>query len=783
MKLKSVYFIILFLAVALPFNSYGSDKLYERKGNKISYYLNIDYKTVNLAGKDVQAMLINQTLPGPVLYFREGDQATIYVTNKMKEATSLHWHGILLPNFQDGVPYLTTPPIEPGKTHKFEFPLTHSGTYWYHSHTGLQEQRGVFGGIVVKPKSKKFKYNKDLVLHLSDWSNENPDSIMKTLKRGSEWYTIKKNSAQSLNRIIEGKVLIPQLKMWSQRMPGMDISDVYYDAFLLNGKTKQHYTQFKGGEIVRVRWINSSASTYFWLSLGGKAPRLISADGINVRPVVGNKLLHGVGETYDFLVRIPKGKSIELKAVAQDGSGFATAILGQGPLMKAPYIPPPSFVETVKAMALHHGSGSHGKHKASHSSSSHGSASHGKHKAPQGKHKNSHEKNHHEKHKMSHGKHKNFHEKHKTSQGKHKMSHEEHKTSHGKHKATPKKQSDSKLISYDHLKSFYKTSFSKNKKVKKVHFNLTGNMWRYVWSMNGKVLSEVDTIKVRKGEVLRMTLDNKTMMNHPMHLHGHFFRVLNKHGEYSPLKHTVDVPPMEKVTLEFESDAPGDWFFHCHVLYHMMAGMARIFRNGNQRDKRLKNYPFSEVMDMDQQWFIFSEWDILSNHSELEVVISNTRNQVTLEGRLSWLDKDYKSHQAFESELSYERFLGDYFRLYGEVDLEGEVKNIKDTEYLAKLGFRYLLPFLIDLEVSLDHKAGIELGLDYDLLLFPRLEFFVDWSWRGDFGLLNELPDNKTLEQEYDWFLGLEYILEKSFSLTGRYDNHLGWAGGLNLKF
>ena len=326
------------------------------------YHLTLDYKTVNFTGREKKAMTVNDSLPAPVLRFKEGNQAVIHVTNKMDVESSVHWHGILLPNFQDGVPYLTTPPIQPGKTYTFTFPLRHSGTYWYHSHTGLQEQRGLYGAIVIEPKKRQWKYEKDLVLVLSDWTDENPKEVLRTLKRGSEWYSVKKQTTQSLYRVIKGGALSAQFQLWKQRMPGMDISDVYYPAFLMNGKRKQTYPRFKGGERVRLRIINAGASTYFQLSFGLKV-LLISADGVDVSPVPMGTMLNAIGETYDFLLTLPRGKSVEVRATAQDGSGFSSAVIGTGDLLKAPVPEKPDLIRQMKNMARSHGSHGHGAHR------------------------------------------------------------------------------------------------------------------------------------------------------------------------------------------------------------------------------------------------------------------------------------------------------------------------------------------------------------------------------------------------------------------------------------
>ena len=358
---------------------------------------------------------------------------------------------------------------------------------------------------------------------------------------------------------------------------------------------------------------------------------------------------------------------------------------------------------------------------------------------------------------------------------------------------------------YKHLKSLEKTSFPQQAPVREIKMDLTGNMWRFVWSINGKVLSEVDKIKIRKGEITRLFLNNTTMMHHPMHLHGHFFRVLNGQGEYSPLKHTVDVPPMEQVVIEFDpTDEKGDWFFHCHVLYHMKGGMSRIFSNRDTRDPRLKNYPESKVLKADRHWYKWGEFDLMSNRSNIEAVISNTRNRWILEGVYSWFDNKYQLSHDTKIELSYERFISDFFRVYGEFSFD--IKPLKDYEvsfspedtsflgvvlivldqgttilinetFSARLGVKYLLPYFFDFSMSLSHRGELELGLDYELMLLSRLEFFAE----GESSINLLKPSFK--EIEYEWELGLEYIMSQNFALTGSYDNRFGWGAGLNLKF
>jgi len=290
---------LIVLAFLLGITGYSQEELEASVEGNVNnlpvreYKLTINQEKVNKAGKEVMGMTVNGGIPGPTLEFTEGEYAVIYVENKMDVETSIHWHGMLLPNFFDGVPYLTTPPIKPGTTFKYEFEIKQNGTYWYHSHTMLQEQSGVFGSLLIHPKEKELEYDKDLVLVLSDWTNEKPKDVLRFLKRGTEWYNIKKGTATPLNQVIKRGAFGAQLNFWKQRMEGADIADIYYPAFLINGEEKIEYPQFKPGEKVRLRIVDGSASTSFWMTFGGETPTLVSADGKNVVPVkLNSNLLH-----------------------------------------------------------------------------------------------------------------------------------------------------------------------------------------------------------------------------------------------------------------------------------------------------------------------------------------------------------------------------------------------------------------------------------------------------------------------------------------------------------
>ncbi len=475
------------------------------------YNLVIAYKNVDFTGREVKAMTINGSIPGPTLRFKEGDFARIHVRNEMDVETSIHWHGILLPNLQDGVPYLTTPPILPSTTYTYEFPIKHSGTYWYHSHTGLQEQRGVFGSIVIEPEVSDIKTDIDHVVVLSDWTDENPDDVLRVLKSGSDYYSLKKGSMQSLLGSIKADAVRDVLKRSWMRMPPMDISDVAYDLFLVNGQSLKTLDAHPS-KTVRLRIINAAASTYFYLQYAGGEMKVISADGVNVKPVHMKRFLIAVAETYDVIITIPDKGAYEFRATAQDGSGFTSLFIGRGKRIAAPDVPKPNLYKM-------HGMG-------------HGSA--------------------------------------------HKAGDMENIIPHAGKMKMP--MNERPLPPYENLRATVSTALSKEHPVREIRLELTGDMERYVWSMNGKTLNEADVIRIRRGENVRFIMVNKTMMHHPMHLHGHFFRVVNKHGDYSPLKHTVDVPPLGSRVIEFYANEENDWFFHCHILYHLKAGMARIVR-------------------------------------------------------------------------------------------------------------------------------------------------------------------------------------------------------------
>jgi hypothetical protein len=774
--------LLVSISTVAQIQSYTNDNLDNLPVKE--YTITLREATVNKAGKNVMGITVNGTIPGPTLEFKEGEYAVIYVKNEMSVESSVHWHGLLLPNFYDGVPYLTTPPIEPGHTQKYEFPVKQSGTYWYHSHTLLQEQSGVYGSIVIQPKEKTLDYDKELVLMLSDWTDENPMSVLKNLKRGNEWYGIRKGTSTPLNRVIARGAFGAQLKFWKQRMEGADIADVYYPAFLINGEESIEYPEFKAGEKIRLRIINGGASTSFWMTFGGGEPLLVSADGLDVVPVKKNKTFIAIAEAYDYIITIPEDGKIEFKITAQDGSGTASAFIGNGKILKAKDIPKPDKIGMMKKMAkMDMKMGAHAiKYRPK--------------KDERYKMK--------EEYGMKMGKMKGMNmKKDKTMSGmKMKMPKDSMPMNHSKMKGMKMDHSKMKGMdmkkentipgmkmegmglfseyNYDYLKSPKKTNYDKNVPVKEILLNLTGNMSRYIWSMNGVPLSEADKIKISNKEVTRITFNNLTMMHHPMHLHGHFFRVINKNGDYSPLKHTVNVPPMQKITIEFygnDGDEAGDWFFHCHILYHLMGGMARVVSYDTPRDIRMKGYPASIAVAETNRWYSWGLIDAASHNTAINFTASNLRNQLNVSFEYGW-------NKNLEGEITYERYLHDYFRIFGGVNIENENEDsLNQFKTTAVVGVRYLTPYLFSLDTRIDSDLRPRIGLGRSVMIYPKLSVFGYYEYQIDLGFVNKLPTNKDYLSETVWNAGAEYMFSKNFSLMASYDNRFGAGGGLSIRF
>jgi FtsP/CotA-like multicopper oxidase with cupredoxin domain len=675
----------------------------------VYYDLIIDYQTVNFTGKDVEAMTINGGIPGPTIKAEEGDWVNIKVTNKMDVDTSIHWHGILLPdrNDQDGVPYLTTPPIKAHGSLTFRFPLIQSGTYWYHSHTGLHEQRGVYGSIMIQPKKKRYKVDKELVLLISDWTNEDPEEVMRTLKRGSEYYSIKKGTVASLWGYIQHNAVANMLTRWKNQMPAMDLSDVYYDAFLINGEQRSTY-KAKAGEKIRLRIINGSASTYFYVQYADAPLRIISADGVDVKPFDHEKLLIAVAETYDAIITVPKDGAFELRATAQDGSGKASTYIGKGEKVSVKGLHKPNYYAMKCGSSMAPKGKGIGGSKAMKCSGGKPAAG------------------------MKCG----------ALMNRNKMD-----MPSAQRPPTP----------YAKLEALEETILDTNKPWREVHLTLNGDMRRYIWSFNGKTLSEEDKIPIKKGENVRFIFENKTMMHHPLHLHGHFFRVVNENGSHSPLKHTVDIAPLGKSVIEFAADYEKDWLFHCHILYHMMSGMTRVvsYDTPKSEEEQAKYDRFIEEFD---KWYFWGNMLALDSMNEGLLAAASGKNSL-----IAYWESDYD--KEYDTYFVYDRYIDRFSSWFGGVS----IADRESDKTRAIIGYNYLLPGLIDAKLWVDSQGD------------ARIWFIKEVMLTNNTGL--ELEYQYDTELKSEWSATLDYRINKEFSIGARYHSDTKWGAGIRWFF
>ncbi len=663
---------------------------------------------VDIAGAATSAMTFDGEIPGPTLRWRLGDLARIRVHNQMDVATSVHWHGLLLPNREDGVPGLTTPPIPPGGSHLFEFPIRQTGTYWYHSHSGLQEQRGLYGSIVIDEEDEAEATERDFVVVLSDWTQRPPATVMRMLKRGSDRFAYEKGTLQTLWGAARDQALGATLRRSLERMPPMDLSDVAYDAFLINGR-REETLRGRPGERVRLRVINGSASTYFYLEAAGRPLEVVAADGLAVDTLRTPRLLVAVAETYDLIVQIPASGAYEFRATAQDGSGFASLWVGEGEGERRAAGGPP---RPPVYPAPHAGHAGHAPSESAPTASpSHHAPAPSSPMAP----------------------------------------------GHHDHHPRPETADKRPLPPYDALRSRRPSTFPDDAPRRSIHLTLTGDMERYVWSFDGVVLSEADLLPVGRGEVLRITLENTTMMHHPLHLHGHFFRVLNGQGEHAPWKHTVDVPPMGTRTIEFAGDEEGDWFFHCHVLYHMKAGMARVFRSeGWAPDPELEDARRAVFRD---PWFPSAEVSVFSHYAEGELRASSSRHGLGVGWELGWQRQD-----GLEREILplYRYHHNRFYRLFAG----GSFENDRDV---GVFGVEALLPLNLESRVWVDTAGDGRFALEKQLQLTRRLatsggsEYDTNGGWEGH--------------------VGLRWRTREHLDLGVRWHSEYGWGGGVELRF
>ena len=786
------------------FDIIAGSRVNMQPGKTVVYHLYVADTMVNFTGKEKRGIAINGSIPAPTLVFTEGDTAEIYLHNNLKkEETSLHWHGVVLPNRFDGVPYLTTKRVGPGETYLYKFRIVQNGTYWYHSHTKLQEQSGMYGALIFKKRegqdmngsmtgtanmedhsghnmeidtTKKQNheghnipgmdmsamkhsmpmsaatsigngdFDAEYTVVLSEWTDENPEQVQRRLRAASDWYAIKKGSVQSYSESIKAGHLRTKLINEWKRMKAMDVSDVYYERFLLNGKPETHAPQFKAGNRVKLRVVNAGASSYFWLKYAGGKITIVGSDGNDVQPVEVDRLIIGVAEIYDVVITIPKNGSFEFRATPEDRTRSASLWLGSGNKIPARKFSRLKYFEGMKMM--------NDMMKTNGDMDDMGM---------------------------------------QMSLQQMDMNSVMYPEITGELDGSDTIQmtppadtmqdmnmgnsSDIVTLNYAMLRSPEKTALSDGP-FKVLNFTLTGNMNRYVWTMDNKTVTEWDKILIQKGENVRIILTNNSMMRHPMHLHGHDFRVVNGQGDYAPLKNVLDIMPMETDTIEFAANQSGDWFFHCHILYHMMAGMGNVMSYANS--------PMNpDLPDPAKAWKSFKKDNTMlhamvmigleSNGSDGEAMLMGNRYELRTEWRIG-----LKEEHGIESETIFGRYFGrnqwlfpyigfDYHHNNMENEMEKNVFGQNSNQNNRKtytVGVQYMLPTMTIADLRIDGKGKFRFQLSReDIPLTSRLRLSVMWN----------------TDKEY--MAGFRYITTKWLALSTHYDSDMGYGAGVTLTY
>ena len=719
----------------------------------VRYDLYVKDTLVNFAGKEKRAIAVNGQIPMPTLSFTEGDTAEIHVHNLLKEETSLHWHGLFLPNKEDGVPNLTQMPIKPGTTHVYRFPIIQHGTHWYHSHSGLQEQIGMYGSMILNKRPADIEKRKavdglpTVPLILSEWTNYKPDNVHRMLHNATDWFALKKNAVQSYGEAIRDGHFKTKLRNEWKRMLAMDVSDVYYDKILMNGKPESVIEsvdgkKLKAGDKVRLRISNGAASSYFWLRYAGGKITVVANDGNDVTPVEVDRLIIAVSETYDIVLTIPADSTAyELLATTEDRTNSASVYIGNGIRQLISPLPRLKYFEGMKMMndmmKMNGDLDDMGMNMSLNQMD------------------------------MNVVMYPEI-----TGEAKPKQKDDD------PNRYNANALSEIVTLNYAMLKAPEKTTLP-DAPVKVLQFELTGNMNRYVWSMNNKVVSETDKILVKKGENLRLIIYNGSMMRHPMHLHGHDFRVLNGQGEYAPLKNVIDIMPMETDTLEFNANVEGDWFFHCHILYHMMSGMGRVFSYKDQQANPLIPNPKlaqRKLFADDRSMHFMFQNDFATNGNDGEMMLQNTRWSIGSEWRLG-----YNDTHGYETETHIGRYIGKMQWLmpfigfdwrYRNMALHAEEKNMfgqsntKNNRAVVSVGLNYTLPMLIRFqgEIFTDGIVRLQLMRE-DIPVTKRMRFAF------------------MVNTDKEYMTGLNYIFSRTLSLRTHYDSDMGFGVGISFAY
>ncbi|MBC7553163.1 MAG: multicopper oxidase domain-containing protein [Taibaiella sp.] len=765
---------------------YVAETVNMEPGKVVRYDLYVTDTIVNFTGKRKHAYAINGSIPAPVLTFTEGDTAEIYLHNNLKrEQTSLHWHGVILPNQADGVPLLTTARIRPGETHLYKFPIVQNGTYWYHSHSGLQEQAGMYGALVFKKREqhKTSKgtggqtaatisgFDKEYVLVLSEWADEKPMQIQRRLRTGNDWYSIKKGSTQSYSEAITQKRFKTKLINEWKRMKAMDVSDVYYNKFLSNGKPESSFADLKAGQKVKLRIVNGGASSYFWLQYAGGKISVIGSDGNDMEPTEVDRLIVAPAETYDLLVTIPENRSYEFRATPEDRTGATSLWLGSGMKMPAPVLPRLNYFAGMKMM-------------------NDMMKTNGQMKDMQMEMRN------------------RIMDMNTVMYPEITGNSETDKKPKSKLDSTRKsgdmdgmnmdgmnmENGDIVSLTYEMLRSPVKTTLQDGL-TKNLHFMLTGNMNRYVWTLDNKTVKEAERIFIKQGENVRIIITNNSMMRHPMHLHGHDFRVLNSQGEYAPLKNVIDIMPMETDTIEFAANQSGNWFFHCHILFHMMAGMGRVFSYENSPinpelpDAEKAYRQFKRQKDQNMHHLMIRA-GLESNGSDGEAMLSTDRSAIQQIWHLG-----LRPAHGYESETNIGRYFGrnQWWFAYAGFDYHYKIIDpVMENGHglMAKNIFGDEGKNLLGQTSNKTNRKTIVAGVQYTLPMLVLADFRVDGNGkfrfqigREDIPITKRLRFNLMVNTDKEYMAGFRYVVNKWLAASTHYDSDMGLGAGLTVTY
>ncbi len=542
---------------------------------------------VNLTGVTRTATTINGSLPAPTLRMKEGDTVTIRVTNHLKESTSIHWHGFILPYQMDGVPGISFPGIEPGTTFTYTFKVQQNGTYWYHSHSGMQEITGMYGAIIIEPAdSDVVKYDREHTVILSDWTDENPMAVFNKLKVQGDYYNFHQPTVRdAIGSVSDVGVAatFQKNKMWHQmRMSAFDLADLSSETltYLMNGRTPNgNWTGlFRPGERVRLRFINAASNTFYDVRIPGLTLQVVQCDGLNLEPVDIDEFRFGPGETYDCIVN-PVADAYTVYAQAMDRTGFASGTLAtrHGLTASIPSLDVPQALSMEDMMGtMSHGGMSQGM---DHSMMNHGNMDHSGMDHSMMNHGN-----------MDHSlmDHSKMNHQRLTPANKASTKVRHARTEYGPsvdmRVDTPRTNLDDpgvglrnngrRVLTLADLKSLDHPSDTRPPG-REIELHLTGNMERYTWSFDGLEFGQSTPIHLKHGERVRIILHNDTMMTHPMHLHGMWSELENPDGSFQVRRHTIPVQPAQRISFLVTADALGHWAWHCHLMFHMDAGMFR----------------------------------------------------------------------------------------------------------------------------------------------------------------------------------------------------------------